>query len=205
MALGQEAGRRQGAHGRQPNTRGSLSHRGAESGEPLSRSLKISYPDAAHRARARSLGVSPGGDIMIHGLPARQAWVGAAHRDFDWTKGSSPSPTRKSRRSGAPYRSALRFRSSHSLAARGAARVNAQLIESDDEHHWVLLDHRVTQLVIDRRRYAFRPGRSTARRTFVSRLRSSRTWPAAPPATSTLWIPNAWHRVSRSWVLAFGA
>lgn len=27
--------------------------------------------------------------------------------------------------------------------------MNAQLIESDDEHHWVLLDHRVTQLVID--------------------------------------------------------
>jgi len=51
------------------------------------RSLKISYPDAAHRARARSLGLSPGGDIMIHGLPARQAWVGAAHRDFDWTEG----------------------------------------------------------------------------------------------------------------------
>jgi len=51
------------------------------------RSLKISYPDAAHRARAQSLGVSPGGDIMIHGLPARQSWVGAAHRDFDWTEG----------------------------------------------------------------------------------------------------------------------
>ena len=51
------------------------------------RSLRISYPDAAHRAKARSLGVSPGGDIMIHGLPARQASVGAAHRDFDWTEG----------------------------------------------------------------------------------------------------------------------
>ena len=51
------------------------------------RSLRISYPDAAHRAKARALGVSPGGDIMIHGLPARQAWVGAAHRDFDWTEG----------------------------------------------------------------------------------------------------------------------
>ena len=51
------------------------------------RSLEISYPDAAHRARARSLGVSPGGAIMIHGLPARQAWVGAAHREFDWTEG----------------------------------------------------------------------------------------------------------------------
>ena len=51
------------------------------------RALRISYPDAAHRARARKLGVSPGGDIMIHGLPPRQAWVGAAHRDFDWTEG----------------------------------------------------------------------------------------------------------------------
>jgi murein L,D-transpeptidase YafK len=51
------------------------------------RALKISYPDAAHIARAHALGVQPGGDIMIHGLPARQAWVGAAHRDFDWTEG----------------------------------------------------------------------------------------------------------------------
>ena len=51
------------------------------------RALRISYPDSAHRARARALGVSPGGDIMIHGLPARQAWVGPAHRDFDWTEG----------------------------------------------------------------------------------------------------------------------
>lgn len=51
------------------------------------RALRISYPDAAHRERARKLGVSPGGDIMIHGLPPKQAWVGAAHRDFDWTEG----------------------------------------------------------------------------------------------------------------------
>jgi murein L,D-transpeptidase YafK len=51
------------------------------------RALRISYPDAAHRERARRLGVSPGGDIMIHGLPPKQAWVGPAHRDFDWTEG----------------------------------------------------------------------------------------------------------------------
>jgi len=56
-------------------------------GSRYHRALRISYPDAAHRARARALGVSPGGDIMIHGLPDRQAWVGAAHRDFDWTEG----------------------------------------------------------------------------------------------------------------------
>jgi len=51
------------------------------------RSLRISYPNADDRAHAARRGVSPGGDIMIHGLPARQAWVGAAHRDFDWTEG----------------------------------------------------------------------------------------------------------------------
>ncbi len=32
-------------------------------------SLRISYPNAADIARARRLGVPPGGDIMIHGLP----------------------------------------------------------------------------------------------------------------------------------------
>jgi murein L,D-transpeptidase YafK len=49
--------------------------------------LRISYPDAAHVERARSLGVSPGGDIMIHGLPNGQESVGAAHREYDWTEG----------------------------------------------------------------------------------------------------------------------
>ena len=50
-------------------------------------SLRISYPDAAHRARAEALGVSPGGDIMIHGLPNGRGRVGAAHRAYDWTNG----------------------------------------------------------------------------------------------------------------------
>lgn len=43
-----------------------------EARNPQSRyhlALRISYPGAAQRARARALGVSPGGDIMIHGLP----------------------------------------------------------------------------------------------------------------------------------------
>jgi hypothetical protein len=31
--------------------------------------------------------------------------------------------------------------------------VNAQLIESTDEHHWVLLDHKVTQVVVDLRSF----------------------------------------------------
>jgi len=49
--------------------------------------LHISYPDAAHLQRANSLGVAPGGDIMIHGLPPAYKTVGAAHREFDWTEG----------------------------------------------------------------------------------------------------------------------
>ncbi len=51
------------------------------------RSLRISYPNEQDRARARKLGVNPGGDIMIHGLPNGQGWIGAAHRAADWTAG----------------------------------------------------------------------------------------------------------------------
>ena len=51
------------------------------------RSLHIDYPDTAHRAHARKIGVSPGGDIFIHGLPNGYGWLGAAHRERDWTAG----------------------------------------------------------------------------------------------------------------------
>jgi murein L,D-transpeptidase YafK len=49
--------------------------------------LHVSYPDAAHLQRANQLGVSPGGDIMVHGLPPAYADYGASHREFDWTEG----------------------------------------------------------------------------------------------------------------------
>jgi hypothetical protein len=49
--------------------------------------LHISYPDAAHRARSDSLGVDPGGDIMIHGLPTKFSEVGKQHLMDDWTNG----------------------------------------------------------------------------------------------------------------------
>ena len=50
-------------------------------------SLHISYPNEVDRARAAALGVDPGGDIMIHGLPPAFKDYGAAHREFDWTEG----------------------------------------------------------------------------------------------------------------------
>jgi hypothetical protein len=51
------------------------------------KSLEISYPDSAHEVRAAELGVHPGGNIMIHGLPAHQAQLGAEHALTDWTEG----------------------------------------------------------------------------------------------------------------------
>ena len=51
------------------------------------RALHISYPNADDQARAQKLGVSAGGDIMIHGLPNGFGWIGASHRLKDWTEG----------------------------------------------------------------------------------------------------------------------
>jgi murein L,D-transpeptidase YafK len=51
------------------------------------RAIHISYPDAHDRARAERLGVSPGGDIFLHGLPNGYGWIGSAHRAKDWTDG----------------------------------------------------------------------------------------------------------------------
>jgi murein L,D-transpeptidase YafK len=51
------------------------------------RALHISYPNDEDRRRAAKLGVSPGGEIMIHGLPNGKGWIGEAHRMYDWTLG----------------------------------------------------------------------------------------------------------------------
>lgn len=50
-------------------------------------SLRISYPNEKDKKRAKELGVSPGGDIMIHGIKNGFSWVGDAHSGIDWTKG----------------------------------------------------------------------------------------------------------------------
>lgn len=50
-------------------------------------SLKISYPDAGDRERARRLGVDPGGQIMIHGLPNEPKYAERSYLETDWTDG----------------------------------------------------------------------------------------------------------------------
>ncbi|MFI2811872.1 MULTISPECIES: murein L,D-transpeptidase family protein [Microbulbifer] len=51
------------------------------------RSIHISYPNRADKARARRLGVNPGGDIMIHGI--KPQWTGMEDylKRMNWTDG----------------------------------------------------------------------------------------------------------------------
>jgi murein L,D-transpeptidase YafK len=51
------------------------------------RALHVSYPDPDDAARAAARGESPGGAIMVHGLPDRAPFVGRLHRLADWTDG----------------------------------------------------------------------------------------------------------------------
>jgi murein L,D-transpeptidase YafK len=49
------------------------------------RSIHISYPNADDLARAKKLGVSPGGELFIHGLP--NDFHGHSEALGDWTEG----------------------------------------------------------------------------------------------------------------------
>lgn len=53
------------------------------------KSIHVSYPNELDRAVARSLGVSPGGMIMIHGLPnwLSSPRIAEEYRRTDWTDG----------------------------------------------------------------------------------------------------------------------
>lgn len=51
------------------------------------RSIHISYPNAADKAHAKTLGVSPGGDIMIHGQKNGFGHLAAITQQRDWTDG----------------------------------------------------------------------------------------------------------------------
>lgn len=50
-------------------------------------SLRVSYPSQADRQAAELAGVSPGGDIMIHGLPNGWGALAPLHRLLNWTDG----------------------------------------------------------------------------------------------------------------------
>lgn len=69
--------------GRTPEGRYVIAARNENSAFHLS--LKVSYPDATDRADAAKRGVSPGGDIFLHGAP--NWWVLPGQPPGDWTRG----------------------------------------------------------------------------------------------------------------------
>ncbi len=50
-------------------------------------SIKVSYPNGQDIARARSAGVNPGGQIMIHGQPNEPKYSEIRYQGLDWTDG----------------------------------------------------------------------------------------------------------------------
>ncbi|MCX5834730.1 MAG: L,D-transpeptidase family protein [Deltaproteobacteria bacterium] len=51
------------------------------------KALHVSYPNMVDVERAKALGVSPGGKIMIHGMNEDKLWMGSVHYLFNWTNG----------------------------------------------------------------------------------------------------------------------
>jgi len=71
--------------GRTPEGRYAIVERKADSA--YHSALRLSYPNAADKARARALWAPPGGDIMIRGGRKSSGEHGAAGRQPDWTDG----------------------------------------------------------------------------------------------------------------------
>ncbi len=87
VALGREpvGPKRREGDKKTPEGRYTINYRKADSG--YFRALHISYPSQADAETARKEGMSPGRDIMIHGLRNGIGWIGKLHRLADWTLG----------------------------------------------------------------------------------------------------------------------
>lgn len=51
------------------------------------KALHISYPGPTDTAAAKTLGVDPGGMVMVHGMRNGFGWLGRIHQAVDWTNG----------------------------------------------------------------------------------------------------------------------
>jgi murein L,D-transpeptidase YafK len=87
VALGSEPVGSKTRHGDHRTPEGVYTLDSRNSHSHFYKAFHISYPSPKDIATAKKLGVSPGGDIMLHGLPKEYAWVGKAHTLHDWTDG----------------------------------------------------------------------------------------------------------------------
>ena len=71
--------------GKTPEGRYVLDFKNAKSG--YFKSIHISYPKAQDKEKAKALGVSPGGDVMIHGQRNGFGWLSWLVQLRDWTHG----------------------------------------------------------------------------------------------------------------------
>lgn len=60
---------------------------GRSTDTPFHAKLHISYPNEVDRARAQAAHVRPGGEIFIHGMPARFGHTDPVKFFHDWTNG----------------------------------------------------------------------------------------------------------------------
>lgn len=58
------------------------------------RAIHISYPNTKDIASAKSRGVKPGGDIMIHGQKNGLGWLSFISQRFNWTNGCVALPNK---------------------------------------------------------------------------------------------------------------
>ncbi|MEQ6289966.1 murein L,D-transpeptidase family protein [Vogesella sp. GCM10023246] len=77
--------KQQEGDGRTPEGRYLLDDKKADSG--YYKAIHISYPNAADRAAAAARGVSPGGQVMIHGQRNGFGWAAALTQRVNWTNG----------------------------------------------------------------------------------------------------------------------
>ncbi|HEY5820224.1 MAG TPA: L,D-transpeptidase family protein [Mesorhizobium sp.] len=82
-----QPGRPQGRRRRPAHAGRPLCHRWENPTSVAYRSMHISYPNGTDRARAVKAGLSPGGNIMIHGQYNGFGWASWLVQRFDWTSG----------------------------------------------------------------------------------------------------------------------
>lgn len=71
--------------GRTPEGLYKLDYKKADSA--FYKAFHISYPNAQDIAAAKSRGVNPGGNIMIHGQKNGLGWLSSISQHFNWTNG----------------------------------------------------------------------------------------------------------------------